>query len=198
MTVISLKYFTQTVPMRTGLRITTRVKFFRRLLITPLPNSKILRYNILSAAWRPVAPVCSITSVSRSGIARRRRGVIHSSGAPQQLRKDRFQCIRPDLIRLHVWMEFVFRVHHPVEQPSIAVGQFVVDIQISDLLAISELRQTAVDPVDEGNERHIVVPREDPHYYDCRRGRLLLNHVQNRLKTSRKVVCFRVGSTWGR
>src|SRR2546422_7743942 len=40
----------------------------------------------------------------------------------------------------------------------------------------SELRQSAVDPVDEGNERHIVVPREDPHHYDCRRGRLLLNH----------------------
>ena len=40
-------------------------------------------------------------------------------------------------------MELVFCVHHPVEQPSVAVGQLVVDIQISNLLAVSELRQTA-------------------------------------------------------
>src|SRR5256885_6212342 len=84
-------------------------------------------------------------------------------------------------------MKFVSCIHHPIEQPSITVGQFAVDIQISNLLAISELRQTAVDPADERKERHIVVPWEDPRDYDCRCGRLLLNLMQNRLKTSSNV-----------
>src|SRR5258708_14567684 len=138
---------------------------------------------------------CRTRSVSRSGIARRRWGVIHSSGGPQEVRKDRFHRLCPDLICLHGWVESVFCVHHPVEHPSFAVGQFVVNIQISNLLTISQLRQTAVDPVDEGNERHIVVPREDPHYYDCRLGGLLFNHMQNRLKTSCNVVCSRADFT---
>src|SRR6267143_6502976 len=158
---------------------------------TKSPGRNPSAQDIPSVAWRRVTLACPIISVFCSGIARRRWGVIHSSGGPQQLRKDRFQCICPDLICLHRWMEFVFCVYHPVEHPSIAAGQFVVDIQISNLLAISELRQSAVDPVDEGNERHIIVPREDPHHYDCRRGRLLLNHMPTRLKTSRNVVCSR-------
>jgi len=36
-------------------------------------------------------------------------------------------------------MEFVAGVHHPVEQPSIAIGQFVVNIQISNLSSINDL-----------------------------------------------------------
>ena len=137
-------------------------------------------------------------SVSGRGIASWRWGVINGSGRPEQLRKDRFQRICPDLIGLHGGMEFVFCVHHPVEEPSVAVGQFVVDIQISNLLTVSELRQIVVDAVDDGNERHIVVSREDSHHNDCRRGRLLLNHMHNRLKTSRNVVCSAWTSTSGR
>jgi hypothetical protein len=40
-------------------------------------------------------------SVSRRGVARWRRGVINGSGKPEQLRKDRFQRIGPDLICLY-------------------------------------------------------------------------------------------------
>ena len=88
--------------------------------------------------------------------------MIHNGGRPQQLRKDRFQCICPDLICFHGGMEFVSCIHHSIAQHPFAVGQFVVDIQISNLLALRQLRQIAVDPLDDRSERHIVVPGKIP------------------------------------
>src|ERR1700683_1604819 len=76
------------------------------------------------------------------------------------------------------------------------VCQFVVNIQISNLLAVSKLRQIAVDPVDDRSERQFVVPGKDSHHDDCRGGRLLLNHMQNRLKSSRDVGSSFINATW--
>src|ERR1035438_1227546 len=50
-------------------------------------------------------------------------------------------------------MELVLRIHHSVEQSSIAAGEFVVDVQIADLPAIGEPGHIAVDPVDDRHER---------------------------------------------
>ena len=122
--------------------------------------------------------------------------MIYGSARPQQFHKHRLQRICPDLIRLHSRMEFVC-VHHALEQPPIPIRQHIINIQVSNLPAIRQLRQAAVDTVDQRNECHVIVPRENPRHDNRRRGRLLLNHTQDRLQSSRHIVSFRVASTRG-
>jgi hypothetical protein len=92
-------------------------------------------------------------------------------------------------------MEFVVCAHHVLEQLSIPVGEFVIDVQISKSLT-SELRQVAVDPVDDGHQRHIVISWEDPHDYDRRHGRSHLNHTHNLLDPSSNVIRPRLSVPW--
>src|SRR5580700_5626255 len=78
------------------------------------------------------------------------------------------------------------------------VCQLVVNIQISYPLAVGQPRQILVDPVDDRSERQFVVPGKDSHHNDCRGGRLLLNHIENRLKSSRDVGSSFIDTTWSR
>ena len=84
-------------------------------------------------------------------------------------------------------------VHHPIEEFPICIGEFVVDIQIPDLLTVGNVGKIAVDPINDRHEAHVVVSWEDPGHYDCRRGRLGLDQSDDRLKASRDIVCPRSG-----
>src|SRR5271170_2097141 len=86
-------------------------------------------------------------------------------------------------------------IHHSVKEPAVTVGQLVVDVQIPDLPAVGDLGEIAIDPVYDRNEVHVVVSWEDTNDNDRRRGRLGLNQLYNRLKTSRDIVSPCVGAT---
>jgi hypothetical protein len=57
-------------------------------------------------------------------------------------------------------MEAVFCVHHPVEQPSIAAGEFVIDVQIPNLPDAANLDRLRLILSMTGIKGHIVVSRE--------------------------------------
>ena len=90
-------------------------------------------------------------------------------------------------------MQLVPGVHHPIEESAVVIGEFVVDVQIPDLLTVSDFGEIAVDPVNDGHEAHVVVSWKESRHNDRRRGRLGLDHSHNRLKASRDIVCPHIG-----
>src|SRR5438034_8551641 len=64
-------------------------------------------------------------------------------------------------------MQFV-RIHHAVEQLTVAVRQFIVDIQEANLFAISQFGQIFVDSVNDRHDRGVIVPRKNRGQNDCR------------------------------
>ena len=74
-----------------------------------------------------------------------------------QLGKQRLQYIRPYLVSLHGRVEFVSRVHHAVEQPTVFARQSVIHIQKADRLSIGQMDQICVDPVYSGHGGHVIV-----------------------------------------
>src|SRR5512136_1387585 len=58
--------------------------------------------------------------------------VVFISGRAEEFGEDGLQSIRPDLVALERQMQFVDRVHHAVEQLTVPIRQFVVDVHVPD------------------------------------------------------------------
>ena len=80
-------------------------------------------------------------------------------------------------------MKFVARVHQAVEQLAVRTGQLGIHVEIPDLLAVGQLGQICVDPIDHGHHRHIIVAREDAGHDDGGVGSLGLHDAQDGLES---------------
>ncbi len=113
------------------------------------------------------------------------------SGA-EQFGKDWLQSIGPNLVSLESGVEPV--THHPVEEHVVLVGEFVIDIQIADGLAVCELRKILVNPVDHRHHRHVVVARENSHQNDRCSWRFRAHDIEDCLETLRDIRRARIVS----
>jgi hypothetical protein len=114
--------------------------------------------------------------------------VIGRSGRTEQFRENQLERIRPDLITLHRWMQFVALIHHSVKESPIRVCQSIVHVQESSLFPIRESRDVVVNVIDRGDRRHVVVARKDGRQHNRRVGCLSTAEVEDRLDASRRVL----------
>ena len=68
---------------------------------------------------------------------------------------------------------------HSLKELSVFVCQLVVDVEIPDSLAISELGDLLIDAVDDWHHRHVVIARKDAHQNDRCVGSLLSENIKN-------------------
>src|SRR5689334_20535522 len=78
---------------------------------------------------------------------------------PEDFLKDRFQAVGPDLVPLQSWMKLVLR--NAVEKLSVAVCQFVIHVEITNLLSVRHRGKMVVDAIDRRDHSHIVIPRKE-------------------------------------
>src|SRR3954464_6465416 len=123
---------------------------------------------------------------ARRWIAGWRWSVIAGRRWTQQLCKNGFQAIRPYLVALDRRMQFIARVHHPLEKPTIGIRELVVHVEIAQP-AVGEARELRVDPTNLRHHGHVVVTRENAGEDDRRVGRFTSTDVDERAQTARDI-----------
>ena len=81
-------------------------------------------------------------------------------GRTEDFGEDGFQSVGPNLIRLEGRVKLVW-VDHAGEIQAVGVRQFVVDVEVSDPLAIRKMLEVPVDLIDGGNCRQVVISGKD-------------------------------------
>src|SRR5262245_44299890 len=120
-------------------------------------------------------------------IASGRWSLVYRSGRTQDLREDRLQPVRPDLIALQCRVQPVALVHQAVEETAVGVGEPIVDVEEPDRRAVGEASQVRVHAIDLGHDGHVVVARKNRHQHDRRARRLAAADIDEGLHAARDV-----------